>query len=86
MVNELSGAEYERAFMSVHMANYLPYLQETVERLQGVVVNRMNILKDEGKLTSELALAGWYEYLAYGRIFKTTKVRTIVAASQVDSQ
>lgn len=84
-MTEMTGPEYEHAIMAVQMANYLPYLQETVEKLQHTVVNRMSILKDDGKLTPELAMAGWYEYLAYGRILKTTKVRTAISSQQVDT-
>lgn len=82
---ELTGPEYEHALSALQLQNYLPYLQDGVEKLQNVVVNRMAILQEGGKLTPEMALAGWYEFLAYRRILKRTKTNTIISAAQVDS-
>lgn len=81
---EMTGPEYENALSTLQLQNYLPYLQDGVEKLQTVVVNKMAILQENGKLTPEMALAGWYEFLAYRRILKRTRTNTIMSAAQID--
>lgn len=85
-MTEMTGPEYEHAVSAAKMQNFLPYLKETVGRLQVTTVNRMAVLQDEGKLSPEMALAGWSEYLAYRRLLKNTQTRTVIGAMQVDMQ
>lgn len=82
---ELTGPEYEHALSTIQLQNYLPYLADGVEKLQTVVINRASILKDDGKLTPDMALALWYEFLAYQRILKRAKVSTVLSGAQVDT-
>lgn len=74
----------DEVVQGARLINFLPYLEEEINKMIAVVDGKVNQHIRQGTLTPELALNFWLERDSYTTLFKRFKTKAAIAAGQGD--
>lgn len=76
----------DEVVQGARLLNFLPYLKDEIEKMQGAVVATVRGHIDAGTLTPELSYNFWMEWNSYATLYKRFETKARLAMAQGDKK